>query len=109
MRTPKFLDSVADDSDSSVGFDCYEDDFCELDLDDDGVSYCDDCDDFDSNETRSFGSCDSASTSCEISGCGNDFDCQLLAEDYLAADDPICSNDSVSCMECLDGCCEITN
>lgn len=98
-----------DDDDADVGFECYEEAFCALDIDEDGVSYCDDCDDYDSNETRSYDECDSDSVSCSISSCDTDFDCESVATDYIAEGNPLCiDEESVSCIECIDGCCEVT-
>ena len=52
---------------------------------------------------------DGEDLSCEIAACDADFDCQETADDAITAGDPICADeDSVSCMTCSEGCCQLT-
>ncbi|MBI2339248.1 MAG: hypothetical protein HYU99_02615 [Deltaproteobacteria bacterium] len=46
---------------------------------------------------------------CEIAECNDDFECQQAAEEAITDGNPICEDeDSVSCMTCVEECCEIT-
>ena len=45
---------------------------------------------------------------CDIGACDADFDCQQFAEDAITEGDPICEGNNVSCMTCVDDCCEVT-
>lgn len=102
-----------DDSSGDVTTGCYEDATCDEDFDGDGVGFCEDCNDDNRDETTTFDEgCPGMETECELSACLNDTDCQELADDRLSDDDPdndICEGNSVSCMECIEGCCEVTD
>lgn len=96
-----------DDDDASVTYECYEDTICALDFDGDGTSLCDDCDDFDDEDTRTVDEgCEDEAT-CSLSDCNNNFECQLFADTRNGEGNPVCSGGSVSCMLCIDGCCEV--
>lgn len=102
-----------DDDDPTVTYCEFEDLTCEdvfgdLDIDGDGVSFCDDCDDFDSGNDLTIDECEAETFSCDLGDgaeCGADFECQLFADDEIAAGNDICGGGALDCMTCIDGCC----
>lgn len=94
-----------DPDDASVTTGCYSALICAFDFDEDGIDICDDCDDFDDGNDLTLASGCSESCASNSTPCDANFECQLFAEDQLAAGTPVCSGTSVSCKSCIDGCC----